>query len=201
MTRRTFLTAVSGAVCITPFVTSEAGAQDQEFIRALERAQQQRPPAVGSSSRIAPSDEAGTPLVIHGRLFADDGRTPVSGAIVFAYHTDREGHYNPPGAAAHSWRLRGWSRTGADGRFEFQTIRPGAYPSRNIPAHVHFTVFNGTERFHAGELQFDDDPIVTAADRSRSRDKGTFGEVRPVRRDGTIEHVDVSLKLDPRQRF
>jgi protocatechuate 3,4-dioxygenase, beta subunit len=200
MTRRTFLTA-AGAVCITPFVPRRVAAQDVEFIRALERAQQDRPANVASRARIAPAEEPGTPLVIRGRLFAADQRTPLPGAIVFAYHTDREGHYNRPGSAAHSWRLRGWSRTDSDGRFEFETIRPGAYPSRNIAAHVHFTVFNGSERYHAGELQFEDDAILRDSDRARSRERGAFGEIRPVRREGQVEHVEVALKVDPAQRF
>ena len=201
MTRRRFLTAVAGTICVTPFVTRRAAAQDVEFIRALERAQQSRPAALASRSRIAPAGEPGTPLVIHGRLFAADGRTPLGDAIVFAYHTDAEGHYDRPGTGAHSWRLRGWAQTDGDGRFQFETIRPGAYPSRNTPAHVHFTVFNGGERFHAGELQFDDDRLVTASHRSQSRDAGPFGEVRSVRREGSVEHVDIALRVDSRQRF
>ena len=201
MTQRSFLAAIVSAACITLLIPERTTAQDTEFIRALERAQQDRPATLTSAARIAGSDEPGTPLVIHGRLFAADGRTPVPDAVVFAYHTDREGHYNRPGAAAHSWRLRGWTRTDGEGRFEFQTIRPGAYPSRNIAAHVHFNVFNGRERFHAGELQFDDDPIVTASDRARSRERGLFGAIRSIRREGNVEHADVALRLDPAQRF
>lgn len=201
MTRRSFLTALAGTLSVTPFITSRARAQDVEFIRALERAQQDRPTALTSSARIAAAAEPGTPLVIHGRVFAADGRTPVPNAIVFAYHTDREGHYDRPGAPPHSWRLRGWARTDADGRFEFQTTRPGAYPSRNIAAHVHFTIFSGTERFYGGELQFDDDPILSEGARARSRDAGAFGDIRPVRREHGVEHVDLALKLEPSQRF
>jgi len=201
MTRRSFLTALAGTVSVTPFITPAVRAQDVEFIRALERAQQDRPEALTSTARIAAAGEPGTALVIHGQLFAADGRTPAPGAIVFAYHTDREGHYNRPGTPAHSWRLRGWARTDADGRFEFQTIRPGAYPSRNIPAHIHFNIFHGTERFHAGELQFDDDSILSARDRARSRAAGVFGWIRPVRHEGAVEHVEIALKLDHSQRF
>src|SRR5687768_2924201 len=91
--------------------------QDVEFLRALETAQRARPAQISSTSRIAPETEPGIALVIHGRAFAADGRTPLADAIVFAYHTDRNGVYDRRGAPAHSWRLKGWAKTGADGRF------------------------------------------------------------------------------------
>jgi protocatechuate 3,4-dioxygenase beta subunit len=178
-----------------------AASQDVEFLRALERAQAQRPATLTSIARIAPEGEPGTPLVIHGRLFGADGATPLAGAIVFAYHTDRDGLYHRRGAAPHSWRLRGWAKTDADGRFEFRTIRPGSYPSRNTPAHVHFTVYTARERFHAGELRFADDPLVTGAEREASRRAGDLGEVRPVRREAGAQHVDFRLRLERRNRF
>jgi protocatechuate 3,4-dioxygenase beta subunit len=185
---------------VTLFVTPLA-AQDTEFIRALERAQTQRPAALESTARIAPPDEPGTPLVIHGRVYAEDGRSPVRNAVVFAYHTDREGVYDRPGSPAHSWRLRGWSRTDAEGRFEFRTMRPGPYPASKIPAHVHFTVFDGDTRYHAGELRFDDDKFVDDRERAESTREGEFGGVRRVRLEGTTEHVDFRIRLNPRNRF
>jgi protocatechuate 3,4-dioxygenase beta subunit len=183
---------------VTPFF---AAAQDTEFIRALDRAQEQRPATLTTTARIAPESEPGTALVIHGRAFAADGRTPLAKAIIFAYHTDREGLYNQPGTPAHSWRLRGWALTDADGRFEFRTIKPGAYPSSRIPSHVHFTVFSDGSRYHAGELQFDDDTFLSVQDRTRSKQQGEFGSIRPIRREGPAEHVDFNIRLNPSQRF
>ena|SRR5512145_2423531 len=176
-------------------------AQDTEFLQALERAQAQRPATLTSSGRIAPTSEPGAPLVIHGQLFGEDGRSPLTGATVFAYHTDRGGLYDKAGSPPHSWRLRGWTKTDAQGRFEFSTIRPGSYPNSNNPAHVHFTVFNGSARYHAGELQFSDDPLIQASHRAQDQSEGEFGSIRPVRTEGGTQHVDLRLRLNSRNRF
>jgi protocatechuate 3,4-dioxygenase beta subunit len=178
-----------------------SAAQDWEYLRALENAQKQRPASLTNSARIAPESEPGTPLVIRGRVFAEDGRTPVSGATVFAYHTDRAGLYDRAGSPAHSWRLRGWAITTADGAFEFRTIRPGSYPGTTNPQHVHFTVFTDQARYHAGGLQFDDDKLVTADVRASSKQEGQFGSVRPVRHEGGVDQVELALRLMPRNRF
>jgi protocatechuate 3,4-dioxygenase beta subunit len=177
-------------------------AEDLEFIKALEDAQRSRPSQLSSTARIAPESEPGTPLVVHGRAFAADGRTPLADAIVFAYHTDRDGRYDRRDAPAHSWRLKGWAKTGADGRFEFHTIRPGPYPGRNVAAHIHLTLFTADgARYHAGGVEFEDDPLVGSAEREETRKDPVFGAVRPVRREGAVEHIDVNLRVVPRQKF
>jgi protocatechuate 3,4-dioxygenase beta subunit len=141
-------------------------------------------------------------LVVHGRAFAADGVTPLAGAIVFAYHTDRGGMYDRRGAPPHSWRLKGWAKTGADGRFEFHTIRPGAYPGRRDAAHIHVTIFTADgARYHAGAVLFADDPLVSAAEREEHRRDGAFGSIRPVRREGEVEHIDFNTRVVPGQKF
>lgn len=135
------------------FIGVTLTAQDVEYQRAVERAQKARPASLTSTARIAPTTEPGTPLTVLGQLLDVSG-SPAAGAVVFAYHTDREGLYDRRENGPHSWRLRGWVKTDKDGRFTFETIRPGSYPNSNNPPHVHFTAFlaNG-ERYHAGELQ------------------------------------------------
>jgi protocatechuate 3,4-dioxygenase beta subunit len=179
MTRRSLVAVIAIATAGLTTAASIA-AQDVQYQRAVERAQQQRPATIGTTARIAPAAEPGDPLVVRGRLLGTGG-APAADAIVFAYQTDRGGLYDKPENGPHSWRLRGWARADKDGRFTFETIRPGSYPNSNNPPHVHFTAFlpNG-ERYHAGELQL-----------SMSRPAGT-----PVPEQATIE-----LKLEARQRF
>lgn len=93
------------------------------------------------SGRIAPAGEPGTPLVLDGTVVAPDGRTPLAGVVVYAYHTDAEGYYRKVGQSGEGGetepRLRGWVKTDTTGHFQFTTIMPAPYPNRNVPAHVH----------------------------------------------------------------
>lgn len=178
-----------------------AGAQtDPEWIRMWEAAQKDRPATIPSVARIAPPSEPGQPLIIHGRLLGKDGRQALGGAVVFAYHTGQDGLYQREGQPG--WRLKGWAKTNADGRFEFQTIRPGPYPGRAIAAHVHLSADGpGVPREWLDELQFADDPLLKDEDRRKSDQAGTFGTIRPVRTVDGVQHCDINFRLTGAHRF
>jgi len=204
MTRRTFMTVTAAAIAVAKagLRPVRANAQDLEFIAALERAQNARPGSFGWQARIAPATEPGSPLIVRGRAIAENGTTPLAGAIVFAYHTDKDGHYDRPGAAPHSWRLKGWARTDTDGRFEFTTIRPGAYPNRQVAEHIHLNIFlEDGRRYWADGLEFDDDPLVTERSRTQSRERGMFGGVGHVRAERRAQLVHFNFRLYEGNRF
>lgn len=167
-------------------------AQDREWLAQWEAAQRERPKNLSSQARIAPADEPGEPLIVHGRVYQVDGTTPVAGAIVFAYQTDATGVYHRPGERG--WRLKGWAPTDKDGAFEFTTIRPASYPSSTTPAHIHLALEGpGVPRQWTEELRFADDPFVSEAARKAAlTDK--FANVRPVRREGKTQHVDFHIR-------
>jgi protocatechuate 3,4-dioxygenase beta subunit len=176
-----------------------AAPQDVEYMQALERAQKMKPARVGSVSRIAPASEPGSPLVINGRVFKADGRTAAPGVTVFAYHTDANGLYDVRSAGPHSWRLKGWAVTDAEGRFTFQTIRPASYPNSTIAQHVHLTLEGpGVNGRFSTEIEFDDDPKVTAGQRAASRAAGIFGVIRPVTKRNGVDHVDTNIRIESR---
>lgn len=202
MNRRTFLVTLPAAAAALSLRPEPAVAQDLEFVRAWERAQTLRPRTLTSSARIAPAGEPGTPLFIHGHVFQRDGRRPAPGIMVFAYHTDARGHYDVSSAGAHSWRLKGWATTDAEGAFEFQTIRPAPYPGRTTPSHVHVSIEGpGVQRRWVQELWFEDDDLVGHDARQSSVKNGKFGSVRPIRRRGETQHIDFNIRIVDEGRF
>jgi len=145
-------------------------------------------------ARIAPEDEPGEPLRIEGTV-TDAGGRPAAGVIVYAYHTDAEGIY-PPAATRHG-QLRGWARTDAAGRYRFDTIRPGAYPGRTTPQHVHMHVIEpGVATYWIDSIHFTDDPLFERIRSGESASpRGGSGIVTPSRgEDGTWQvRRDIAL--------
>jgi protocatechuate 3,4-dioxygenase, beta subunit len=152
------------------------------------------PAKLSSHARIAPQREPGAPMLIEGVVTTARG-TPAAGIIVYAYHTDATGIY-PPARNRHG-RLRGWAVTDAQGRYRFDTIRPAAYPGRNVPEHVHMHVVEpGRGTYYIDELRFTDDPLITAANR-RTDKRGGNGLVTPEKRGDTWFAIrDIVLGLN-----
>ena len=143
------------------------------------------PPAdVTNTGVITPAGEPGQRLHISGQVFAPDGITPVAGAFVYAYQTGADGLYqNDP--TTRIARLHGWARTDDHGRFEFVTIHPGAYPGRQIAAHVHFHVWGaGYPLQWTNDLLFEGDPLLKLEAINEAREAGNFGNVCTIARDG-----------------
>ena len=140
---------------------------------------------------LVEAGEPGEPMVVSGHVYESDGRTPRSGVRVFAYQTDHRGYYAPDGKFMPP-RLHGTMWTNAEGRYEFRSIKPGPYPGRAIPAHVHIFLFlpNG-RRVEPDELQFEGDPFLKPEDVARNSGKNTFSSIRPLARgkDGVLHCI------------
>jgi protocatechuate 3,4-dioxygenase beta subunit len=131
---------------------------------------------------ITPEREPGEPLVISGKVFQPDGKTPAEGMVLWVYHTDRTGYYNEKDDASHP-RLRGWMKIGPDGRYEFRTIRPGAYPHRSTPAHIHAHVYGpGYSERSIEEYWFKDDPRINDGEKAKMAKEGERPVIIEVKR-------------------
>lgn len=170
---------------------------DRDVLREWTQLQESRPEPIASLGRIASASEPGIPLRLDGRVLTNGGRAAVRDAIVFAWQTDAAGLYDHAGAPPHSWRLHGWAKTDATGRFSFLTIRPVPYPSGREPAHVHFTVERGNgSRYMVDSLMFDDDPLLTPGIRAAED-----AVIAHVRQSDEGQSVGFILNLEEAQRF
>lgn len=137
------------------------------------------PATLSSVTRLTAVGEPGQPMIIDG-IVRDQRGAPARGIIVYAYHTDANGIYRPLGNASgdvarRHGQLRGWAITDSLGHYRFITIRPGHYPQRNDPQHVHMHVIEpGCCTYYIASIHFDDDPLLSAATR-RSEDGGRGG--------------------------
>ena len=123
-------------------------------------------------------------LKITGTVFRHDGKTPAPDVIIFIYHTNRKGIYeqkgNETGWGKRHGYVRGWVKTGADGKYTFYTFRPASYPDRQAPEHIHVTVKEpGVNEYWIDEYLFEDDPLLTAGERNNERRRGGSGIVKP----------------------
>ena len=160
---------------------------------AQRRAATVAPSDAPSSVVVAATDKPGERLVVEGTVVGADGRTPVAGASVYAYHTDAAGSYGPGGNR--DPRLRAYLRTDARGHYRFETVKPGSYPGGGIAAHIHFHFAppqDGSEL--VTEVVFEGDPALT--DRMRRSDGYAVLPLQPGA-DGALHCTyDVRLPAD-----
>ncbi|HEX8070777.1 MAG TPA: hypothetical protein VF546_12550 [Pyrinomonadaceae bacterium] len=155
-----------------------ASARAQDWAGAADA-----PKELSWRTTITAAHEPGEPLLMSGTIYEPDGRTPARGVLLFVYHTDATGYYNQPNRLPA--RLRGWMRTGADGRYEFRTIKPGPYPGRTDPAHIHATLTRADyPEYWIDSYWFAGDPRITTAKLAQLSGRGGFDPIVKLTPDG-----------------
>lgn len=146
---------------------------------------------------VTSAGEPGEPLEMSGTIYQPDGVTPAESIVLYIYHTDATGYYNKNDDPFHP-RLRGWMRTGADGKYEFRTIKPAPYPHRATPAHIHAHLYGpGYPEYWIDEYWFEGDPFITAENRSKLTGRGGFNSIIALKRDaGGILRGVRDIKLE-----
>ncbi len=89
------------------------------------------------------SNSNGTPIVLKGNIFKEDGKTPIANALVEIWHCDENEVYDN---TSDEYKYRGGQKTRADGKYEFKSILPVPYkatPSDESswrPSHIHLRI-------------------------------------------------------------
>ena len=146
---------------------------------------------------IASADEPGERLVMTGTIFQSDGRTPAEGVVLYVYHTDNTGYYSKDDDP-YNPRLRGWMKTGADGKYEFDTIKPAPYPRRDTPAHIHAQIYSERIPEHSiDEYLFEGDPLLNDKQSKLLTGRGGPGAIVKLTRDTNgVLHGVRDIRLD-----
>lgn len=135
--------------------------------------------------------DKGTQIKITGTIYRPDAKTPAEGVILYVYHTNQEGLYaadeDASGWAKRHGRIRGWVKTGKDGRYTFYTLWPGTYPDRSEPAHIHPTIFEpGGKYYWTDSFLFKGDPLIREKDEFPVAPRCGSSGVMQMRKDGDL---------------
>lgn len=142
------------------------------------------PEKILSEDRSSGWTEKGQKLLVTGKVFKIDGKTPAPNVIIYYWQTDNNGYYSPSKGmdekARRHGHIRGWVKTDENGNYSIYTIRPAPYPNEDIPAHIHTSIKepNIDNEYYIDEFVFDDDKLLTTKKRKALENRGGSGVLR-----------------------
>lgn len=152
----------------------------------------------GIPKTISPTDtslgwnQQGQKILLTGTVYQIDGKTPAPEVLLYYYHTNTEGRYvhkpeekrsmQPNALGQTHGYIRGWVKTDSAGKYAIYTTRPGSYPTRDEPEHVHVTVKepNDLNEYYIDDFVFDDDTLLSSVKRNKLENRGGSGVLRLV---------------------
>ncbi len=155
--------------------------------------------ASAASTTLVGPNEPGSRLIVRGRVFGADGRTPVAGVRLFVYHTDAQGHYSQPVDNPRTARIRGTLVSAADGSYEISTIKPAPYPVLRPASHIHVHLQPpGAPNHGIDSFLFEGDPYLTSAQTQQNAGLGRFSAVMRETADARgVILCERDIRIDP----
>lgn len=112
----------------------------------------------------------GERILVHGRVLDEDAK-PISNTLVEIWQANAAGRYihvadQHPAPLDPNFTGAGRVVTDAEGRYQFLTIKPGAYPWANHhnawrPPHIHFSLFGHAFASRlVTQMYFPNDPLI-----------------------------------------
>jgi len=138
-------------------------------------------------TRIASADAIGERIIVSGRVLDENGR-PVPDALIEIWQANAAGRYlhkrdQHDAPLDPNFSGEGRTVTDAHGRYQFKTIKPGAYPWGNHyngwrPQHIHFSLFGRayatrlvTQMYFPGDPLLEFDPIFQCVPDVKARNR------------------------------
>lgn len=152
------------------------------------------PRTISATDTSSGWNQKGQKLLLTGIVYQIDGKTPAPNVLIYYYHTNTEGKYvhkvgeersMPPNELGQTHgSIRGWVKTDSLGRYFIYTVRPGVYPTRDAPAHIHVTVKepNKINEYYIDDFVFNDDNLVNTSFRNKMENRCGSGELRLVQK-------------------
>jgi protocatechuate 3,4-dioxygenase, beta subunit len=143
----------------------------------------------------------GIPMALSGRVRGEDGSV-LKDAMVEIWQIDDAGEYRHPdfggeGPANRGFQGYGRMRTGDNGQYTFNTIKPIGYSGR--PPHVHFKVIAAGHRTLTTEMYFAGDNVEGSLYQRLfggfSKERDLLTVVPKISRSGAFERMDVVFEV------
>ncbi len=157
-------------------------------------------PSVVDAVDTSSAWEQGSPeLLVTGTILRSDGKTPAPNVILFYWHTNQDGIYPPPPTPTEADRLgsiKGWIKSDSTGQYTLVTSRPGTYPNRGEPAHIHWLIKEPQFEYayYIDAMVFDDDELLTTEERKSLENRGGNMILRP-HKVGSNEEAEKNIIL------
>ncbi|MFN3960184.1 MAG: intradiol ring-cleavage dioxygenase [Parvularculaceae bacterium] len=203
--RRSIIVGLGAAAATAAFAAPPARARrDLYHCEGCEAVAERALDTLSATAVIAGPDEPGERLIAEGVVYQSDGVTPAAGVVIYAHHTNHQGLYaNGSGEteeARRHGRLRGWVKTGADGLYRFETVKPEPYPDMTMSAHIHLMIGEpGRRPYYVDDIVFEGEHDVTDRYRREQELRGGSGIVRLKRNEAGVllARRDIVLERHP----
>ena len=162
---------ISSLVCLL----NNGRDQDETTANLLGPFWREHSPVTENGGSIVRSPTIGTPLFVTAGVKDNEGN-PVVDAEVDVWNTSAEGLYENQDPGQADMNLRGRFRTNKNGRIDFRTVKPAAYPvpvngpvgdllrlqgrANMRPAHMHFLIHKPGFKTHISQVYVNDDPYL-----------------------------------------
>ena len=135
-------------------------------------------------------NEQGLKIKVTGIIYNENG-SPAKDVILYIYHTNQNGIYATKGGEKgwvkrHGY-IRGWVKTDENGGYTFYTLKPGLYPDRSSPAHIHPTILEPNGKYYWLEsYHFKGDSLLTEKEISPKAPRGGSIGILTLTKQGDI---------------